>query len=100
MSFVTFSPISTSVPVSGKGIYNGWKVNSIMHGGRKINLSTGNYYYVPYLKSFVSYRGSKAVPLTVTKDKITFNEKLLPRGHWAFKVDFFFLLSESQVYFN
>jgi hypothetical protein len=100
MSFVTFSTVSVSIPVKGKGIYTGWKMTSIMHSGRKINLSNSNYYYIPFINSFVSYRGTKAVILKTTDERFNFTEKLMPRGTWAFKVDCYFLLQEARNIFG
>lgn len=88
MSFVSFATASTDVPVEGLGIYNGYKLNAILHGGRKINLAKNAYYYIPYKNLIVSYRGSKAKPMVSTDGKYNFIEKFSDRkGHWAFKVD-------------
>lgn len=88
MSFVNFAATSTSVPVAGAGIYNGYKVTSILHGGRNISLSRNKYYYIPFLNRLVSYRGSKAKVMVATGGKYNFIEKFATQqGHWAFKVD-------------
>ena len=88
MSFVSFATTSTSVPVAGSGIFNGYKVTAILHGGRKIGLSKNTYYYIPFLNRLVTYRGSKAKVMLATDGKYNFIEKFADRqGHWAFKVD-------------
>ena len=96
MSYISFLGSSFDVPVKQRGIHNGWKVMSILHDGRKINLSSSNYYYIPYMHSLVSYRGSSAKVLKVTKDKFNLSEKLLPKGQWNFKVDAFLFLEEAK----
>lgn len=88
MSFVSFATSPTSIPVSDSGIFNGYKVSAILHGGRKIDLSRNTYYYIPFLNRLVTYRGSKAKFLTATDGKYNFIEKFDDRpGHWAFKID-------------
>ena len=97
MSFITYSTVSTDIPVKDKGVYVGRKLTSIMHSGRKINVSNRNYYYVPFTNSLVSYRGTKATVLKTTDGYFNFTEKLLPRGAWHFKVDCFFFLEQSKT---
>jgi hypothetical protein len=96
MSFITFSTVATDIPVKDKGIYVGWKLTTVMHGGRKINVSDRNYYYIPYNSSLVSYRGTKATILKTTDGYFNLTEKLLPRGSWHFKVDCFYFLDQSK----
>lgn len=87
--FITFSTNATAVPVECSGILNGYKLNSILHSGRKISLSQNAYYYIPYTNTIVSFRGSKAKPMIRSDDgKYSFIEKFTDRkGHWTFKVD-------------
>jgi hypothetical protein len=88
MSFVTFAVTPTSVNVEGRGILNGYKINSVLHSGRKISLSRNSYYYIPYANLVVSYRGSMGRPMLISPDgKYNFQEKLEPRGVVPFKVD-------------
>ena len=89
MNFVNFSIVTTAVPVANLGIVNGYKLTSILHGGRKISLEQNNYYYIPHSKSIVAFRGSKAKVLVRSDEgKYNFIEKFKDRkGHWAFKVD-------------
>lgn len=96
MNYVSFFGTCIAIPVKQKGIHNGWKVMSILHDGRKINLANSNYYYIPYLNALVSYRGSSAKVLTVSKDKFNFSEKLMPKGQWNFKVDAYLFLEEAK----
>ena len=88
-SFATFSIVTTAVPVATKGIFNGYKVTSVIHSGRKISLDKNHYYYIPNTNQFVSFRGSKAKPLTINKNnKYSLIEKFSDRpGHWSFHVD-------------
>lgn len=89
MNFVTFAVSPTAIPVSTVGILNGYKLNSILHSGRKISLSQNSYYYIPFNNTIVTFRGSKAKPLVRSEDgKYGFIEKFTDRkGHWNFKVD-------------
>lgn len=96
MNYISFYGVSTDIPVKQRGIYNGWKVMSILHDGRRISLANSNYYYIPYMKALVSYRGSSAKCLTVSNGKFNFSEKLLPKGQWNFKVDAFLFLEDAK----
>jgi hypothetical protein len=88
-NFITFSTNTTAVPVEAGGILNGYKLNSILHSGRKISLAQNAYYYIPYTNTIVSFRGSKAKAMVRSDDgKYSFIEKFTDRkGHWTFKVD-------------
>jgi hypothetical protein len=85
--FVTFSDIASPVNLSGVGLVNGYKLRVIIHGGRKIDLSSNDYYYVPKKRAIVSYRGSKGKTLVVNSEgNFNFIEKFSDRrGHWSFK---------------
>jgi archaellum component FlaF (FlaF/FlaG flagellin family) len=88
MSYVTFSAVATSVNVQYRGVLLGYKINSVLHGGRVISLAKNNYYYIPHSREVVSYRGTKARTMVISDDgKYNFQEKLMPRGVVAFKVD-------------
>jgi hypothetical protein len=91
--YVTFSALVTKVNIGGLGgvfgSVNGYKLSSILHGGRRIWLADNNYYYLPSLHKVVSY---KATPvrkeMVVTDGKFNFAEKFGDRkGQWNFKVD-------------
>lgn len=88
-SFATFSITTTEVPVVNKGILNGYKVTSVLHSGRKISLDKNAYYYIPHTNQFVTFRGSRAKPLTISAlNKYSMIEKYTDRrGHWNFQVD-------------
>lgn len=88
-NFITFSTATASVPMKDGGTLNGYKLNSVLHSGRKISLSLNTYYYIPFTNQVVTWKGSKAKPLTRTKDgKYSFIEKYADRqGQWPFKVD-------------
>ena len=60
MNFVNFSIVTTAVPVAALGIVNGYKLTSILHGGRKISLEQNNYYYIPHSKSIVAFQIGRA----------------------------------------
>lgn len=73
MEFVNFSNSSTPVKIEGvTGMLNGYKVNSVFHGGRLVDLKPMCYYYVPFTKTLVTYRASKARALKISKNR-TFN---------------------------
>lgn len=83
-----FSHTATSVNVQYAGVLLGYKINSVLHSGRNISLARNNYYYIPHLRTVVSYRGTKAYTMVISDDgKYNFQEKLMPRGVVAFKVD-------------
>ena len=85
--YVTFSDVATPVMMSGVGLMNGYKLKQIVHGGRKIDLSLNDYYYVPKQRAIVSYRGTRAKIMTPTAENtLNFIEKFKDRrGHWNFK---------------
>jgi hypothetical protein len=85
--YVTFSDTATPVMLSEVGLLNGYKLRQIVHGGRKIDLTLNDYYYLPKKRAIVSYRGSKAKMLVVNDDgNFNFIEKFKDRrGHWNFK---------------
>ena len=68
----TFSRNDTSVNVSNRGIVNGYKLLSILHKGDNVDLSDKNYYYIPFSRELVTYRGSYATVLKRNKSG-TFN---------------------------
>ena len=87
MNYANFSISSTNVNVARVGVLNGYKVTSILHGGRKVDLSKNSYYYIPFTRELVSYRGTRAKAMTISPDgKFNFQEKLNPRGVIPFKV--------------
>lgn len=100
-TFASFSITTVSVPVAGSGIYNGYKMLSVIHSGRRISLAKNHYYYVPFLNRFVTFRGSKAKPLTINKqNKYQLIEKFPDRvGHWAFQVDAEVLHTTAKEFF-
>jgi len=102
MSFASFSMGTVAVPVGGAGIYNGYKVLSVIHSGRRISLDRNSYYYIPYLNQFVTFRGSKAKILMINKmNKYQMIEKFKDRpGHWAFQVDAEVLHQAAKVFFG
>lgn len=91
--YVTFSDFPTPVNLAGIlgkfGVVNGYKLKSVLHGGRRIGLGMNTYFYVPSIHRVVTYRGSKAKELVIDKDgKFNFVEKFDDRkGHWSFKPD-------------
>lgn len=90
--YVTFSDVPTPVNLSGIegrfGVVNGYKLNSVLHGGRRISLKRNTYFYVPSVNMIVTYKGSKAKELVVADGKFNFVEKFDDRkGHWSFKPD-------------
>lgn len=73
MNFVNFSDTATPIKMEGlTGMLNGYKVKSVYHGGRLVDLNPMHYYYVPFTKSLVTYRASKARSLKISKNR-TFN---------------------------
>jgi hypothetical protein len=88
MTFATFSLAVTPVPVPG-GTINGYQVMSVIHSGRKVPLSRGHYYYIPYTNTLVAYRGSRAKPMKLDRNgKYKLREKFADRlGAWSFAVD-------------
>ncbi len=100
-TFASFSLATTAVPVAGAGIFNGYKVLSVIHSGRRISLADNHYYYVPFTNQFVSFRGSKAKVLTINKqNKYQLIEKFKDRpGHWAFQVDAEVLHFAAKAFF-
>lgn len=102
MSFASFSMGTSSVPVAGSGIFNGYKVLSVIHSGRRISLEKNHYFYVPYLNQFVTFRGSKAKILMINKqNKYQFIEKFKDRpGHWSFQVDALVLHEAAKTFFG
>jgi hypothetical protein len=69
MNFVTFAAMTTPVKIENvAGMMNGYKINEVMHTGRRVNLRPMNYFYVPALNHVVSYRGTTAKILKHTKD--------------------------------
>lgn len=101
-TFASFSMGTVAVPIAGSGIYNGYKVLSVIHSGRRISLDKNSYYYIPFLNQFVSFRGSKAKILTINKqNKYQLIEKFKDRpGHWAFQVDAEPLHTTAKTFFG
>jgi hypothetical protein len=85
--YVTFSDIPTPVMLADVGLVNGYKLRQIVHGGRKIDLTLNDYYYLPKKCLIVSYRGTRAKVMTPTAEgTLNFIEKFKDRrGHWNFK---------------
>jgi hypothetical protein len=90
--YVIISEYATPVNLSGLGgvfgIVNGFKLKSVLHGGRRISLADNTYFYVPSVNRVVTYKASKAKELVVTNGKFNFAEKFGDRkGQWSFKPD-------------
>jgi hypothetical protein len=100
--YVTFSDIATPVMLAGAGLLNGYKLRQIVHGGRKIDLSLNDYYYLPKKRAIVSYRGSRAKMLVINEDgNFNFIEKFKDRrGHWNFKPNASEVISCAVAKFN
>ena len=90
-NYVEFSDFATPVNLAGLkdvyGVVNGYKIKSVLHGGRRISLAGNTYFYVPRVNLVVTYKANKAKELVISEGKFNFQEKLLPRGHWSFKAD-------------
>lgn len=100
MNYATFSSNLTNVNVARVGVLNGYKVTSVLHGGRKIDLSKNSYYYIPVNRQLVSYRGTRAKVMAISADgKFNFQEKLSPRGVIPFKVSAADLHAAAFAYF-
>jgi hypothetical protein len=67
------------------GTFNGYKLKSIVHGGRVISLAKNNYYYIPHTNRVVTYKGTRAKEMIPSKGCYNFQEKLEPKGNWPFK---------------
>jgi hypothetical protein len=101
MNFVSFAISPTDVNVQGRGMMNGYKINAVLHSGRKISLSKNSYYYIPFSNQIVSYRGSIGRPMVISPDgKYGFQEKLEPRGVVPFKVDATSFHDAATTYFG
>ena len=101
MSYATFSTIATPVNLENIGVVNGYKINSILHSGRKVPLTRNDYYYIPKYCLVVSYRGTKARAMTPdNKGKFNFQEKLPVRGVVPFKADVHSLYLSADAMFG
>lgn len=88
MNYVEITHVTTPVNISGVGVLNGYKLKSVLHGGRVVSLTKNDYYYIPKTRQLVSYRGTKAKVMTINEyGKYNFQEKLAVRGVVPFKVD-------------
>lgn len=91
--FVTFSDFPTPVNLAGLGgkfgVVNGYKLKSILHGGRRISLGKNTYFYLPSINRIVTYKASSARELIPNKDgKLNFRELFDDRkGSWHFHPD-------------
>jgi hypothetical protein len=91
--YVTFSDFPTPVNLAGLcgkfGVVNGYKLKSVLHGGRRIGLGKNTYFYVPSINRIVTYKASKARELIQNKDgKLNFRELFDDRkGSWHFYPD-------------
>lgn len=90
--YITFETYPTSVQLSGIcgkfGSTNGYKLTSVLHGGRVISLKTNDYFYIPLIHRVVSHKASKSTEMTVSKGMFNFREKYTDRrGAWQFKAD-------------
>lgn len=65
--FALFATQATPVNMLGLGIVNGYKINEVIHNGRRVCLRAGAYYYVPQKKAVVSYRGSRARVMVINE---------------------------------
>ena len=88
MTFATFSLETKQVPVPG-GTINGYQIMSVIHGGRKVPMGLGHYYYVPHINTFFAVRASRSKPMPLDRNgKYRLREKFKDRqGAWAFCVD-------------
>lgn len=91
--YVTFSDVATPVNLAGLkgkfGVVNGYKLNSVLHGGRRISLKRNTYFFIPSVGLVVTYKASFAKELHVNKDgKFNFRELFDDRkGSWHFHPD-------------
>ena len=91
--FVTFSDFPTPVNLAGLGgkfgVVNGYKLKSVLHGGRRIGLGKNTYFYLPSINRIVTYKASSARELIPNKDgKFNFRELFDDRkGSWYFHPD-------------
>ena len=87
MDFATFEQTPTSVNLFGVGVLNGYKLTTVLYGGRRVSLKRNNYFYVPHTNEVVTYKANVAMPTTINpQNKYNFQEKLEPRGVVPFKV--------------
>jgi hypothetical protein len=101
MSYATFSHVATPVNLENVGVVNGYKLNSVLHSGRKVPLTRNDYYYIPRHHLVVSYRGTKARPMTPdVNGKYNFQEKLPVRGVVPFKADVHSLHMAAELMFG
>ena len=98
--YVTFSDTATPVMLQDAGIFNGYKLRQIVHGGRRIDLSKNDYYYIPMKCLLVSYRGARAKALKPNASgNLNFIEKL-DHGHWNFKPNASDIYAAAMARFN
>lgn len=71
--FALFATQPTPVNMLGIGIVNGYKINEVIHNGRRVCLRAGAYYFVPQKKAVVSYRGSKAKVMQINTYTESYN---------------------------
>lgn len=88
--YITFETDPTEVQLSGIcgkfGTANGYKLTSVLHGGRVISLKPMNYFYIPLIHKVVSHKATKSTEMTVSKGMFNFQEKYTDRrGAWQFK---------------
>ena len=77
--YAEFSEMATNINVAGKvGMLNGYKLMTVWHNNRKINLRPNDYYYVPNIRALVSQKGAKAKVLTVSQEGYNLQEHLPP----------------------
>lgn len=102
MNFVNFATQPTPVKIEGvAGMLNGYKVNSVYHGGREVNLRPMDYYYIPFTKELVTYRASKARSMKPTKTrKFNMQEKIEHGFHRAVRVDVSEFYHAASAKFN
>ncbi len=63
--YAHFATQSTPINLRHVGVVNGYKINEVIHSGRRVCLRAGAYYYIPQKNLVVSYRGAKATPMLV-----------------------------------
>jgi hypothetical protein len=76
--FVRFATQPTTVKIEGiAGMVNGYKINEFTHGGRNVNIRNQNYYYIPHLRTVVTYKATTARVMKISeKRKFNFRETL------------------------
>jgi hypothetical protein len=101
MEFVKFAHSTTSVKVENVlGLQNGYKINEVVHGGRRICLRNQNYFYVPSIKQVVSYKATSGKIMKINKArKFNFQETIEGGYHKTVHVGASELFEAAAQYF-